>query len=664
MNNLISRFQKADPASLWLITGIGLILIPHFAYHNLAIMACCVVLLLWRLIYELGYVPLPRKWLRTLLAFCAFASVAMLYQTVFGRNAGVALLLLMLCLKLLETTSRRDFAVTVCLGYFVVVTGFLYSQSILVAIYMFLAIVVLTTSFITFNRIKTHFLQDTNIRLAGVMLLQALPLALLLFMLFPRIPGPLWGLPKDAFDAKTGLSDSMSPGRISSLSSNEAVAFRVEFESDVPPPPKLYWRGPVFTHFDGSSWSGKKQILFVGGSRVEHVQPQLRTNSNPYTYNVILEPHNKHWLLALDLPTTYPNNAALTSNYELTTAQPVKKLIRYEIESHVDYRLQASGLNNRHTYLQLPSNIGIKAQQLMIQLITSLSGQEDRDEKIVKATLNYFKQQPFIYTKKPPLLSTDPIDEFLFGSRRGFCEHYASAFTYLMRAAGIPARVVTGYQGGELNTMGEYVVVRQSDAHAWSEVWIKKQGWVRIDPTSVIPAERVEHTEHLERFRPTLSISTVNINWLESAWKKIKFGMDNINHYWNLWILGYNSKLQLSFMSWLGLGGLGWQGITILLFVGLFLTVGYFAIQLLYFTRAKKDAAQKIYGKFCRKLKRLGINKAPNEGAKAFAERASNARPDLADAITHITLLYNSIRYARQKHTITELRSAVNAFKP
>jgi transglutaminase-like putative cysteine protease len=663
MKELIARAQKAAPANLWLITGTALVLIPHLAYQKIAIVVCGLTLLLWRLLYEFRYVSLPPKWLRIVMAFSAFAAVGALYHTIFGRNAGVALLLVMLCLKLLEMKTRRDFVVTVCLGYFVVITGFLYSQSILVAVYMFLAILVLTTAFITYHRLNATFWQPATMRLAGVMLLQALPLALLLFVLFPRMQGALWGLPEDAFDAKTGLSDSMSPGRISRLSGNDSVAFRVQFNDQIPEPSRLYWRGPVLTQFDGETWEGRKNMGVPGGRRPRPPSLLLTGDAN-YQYNIILEPHNKNWLFALDMPTDIPPHSYLSPEYELRAARPVNKLMRYEARSHTQYHLQADSLVNRHLYLQLPSNIGIRAQRLIIQLITNLSGRERRDEKVVQAVLNYFRQQPFVYTKEPPLLSVDPIDEFLFITRKGFCEHYASAFTFLMRAAGIPARVVTGYQGGELNTLGDYVIVRQSDAHAWSEVWLQGKGWVRIDPTSVIPPQRVEDTEHLERFRATLATSTLDTGWLKNAWREIKFGMDNINHYWNLWVLGYNNKRQFSFLSWLGLDGVGWQGIIILLFVGLFLIFSFFAVQLLLLTKKTRDPAQRLYQRFCKKMKRSGLEKFPNEGARAFAQRAARKRPDLAEAIERVTLIYNSIRYSRHQHSVNELRDAVNGFKP
>lgn len=665
MSTLQHRIHNAAAANVWLLLGLILVVLPHFAYQKLPIMVCCAILLTWRILHELKYVALPPRWLRVLLAFSAFAAVGALHHTIFGRNAGVALLLVMLCLKLLEMQQKRDFIVAVSLGYFVVITGFLYSQSMFVAVYLFVTIVVLTTSLITFNRIESSFLERFNPRLAGTMLLQAIPLALLLFVLFPRIPAPMWGLPEDAFSGKTGLSNQMSPGRISRLSDNDEVAFRVQFDSTIPSPAQLYWRGPVFSHFDGMTWNSNKTFEADAEVRNSSLRRQdIQGIGQATRYSVTLEPHNQHWLFTLEMPTQLPINSSFSKEFELQASKPVKKLIHYQAQSHLDYRLAAERLLSRHVYLQLPSNVGIQAQQLILQLITSISDQTGRDEKVVAAILNYFRQQPFVYTKQPPLLMKDPIDQFLFETRQGFCEHFASAFTFLMRAAGIPARVVTGYQGGELNTLGDYLIVRQSNAHAWAEVWISGKGWTRVDPTTVIPPERVQDNDHLQRFRSVANRGTVDMSFLKSAWQKLKFGWDNLNHFWNMWIIGYNSKNQESFLSWLGLGEFSWQSLIIILFSGLIAIVLAVASLLLHQTQLSNDPAIKSYRRFCRKMARLGLHKSNNEGAQHFAHRAILARPDLAEPINNITLLFNNIRYSEEHHPTAQLRAAVKTFKP
>jgi len=673
-NTAMHAPNSSTAANLWLLCGLFMVVLPHFIYQNPAIMACCSMLLMWRLLYDTKYANLPPRWLKLVLAFAAFTGVGVVHKTIFGRDAGVGLLLIMMCLKLLEMHKRRDFVIAVSLGYFVVITGFLYSQSMLMAVYMFGTIMVLTTSLIMSNRLNTAPLEWVNLRLAGAMLLQAAPLALFLFVLFPRLPTPMWGLPDDAFSSQTGLSGQMSPGQISRLSDNNAVAFRVQFSSPMPPTSKLYWRGPVFKHFDGKTWSSDPALVIVApGSQERNNAFFSRQNLHGYgeqvRYGVTLEPNNQRWLFALEMPTQLPPHSRFGDGFELLADEPVRKLIHYEISSQLKYSMEPQSLSNRHWYLQLPSNIGSKAQQLMLQLLTSIAYQDNRDEKIVAAILNYFRQQPFYYTKQPPLLDKDPIDQFLFETRRGFCEHYASAFTFLMRAAGIPARVVTGYQGGEFNTLGDYLIVRQSDAHAWSEVWLSGKGWTRVDPTAVIPPQRILDNEQLQRLRSDGAAGTVNLSWLGSAWREMKFAWDNVNHYWNMWVIGYNSRKQDSFLSWLGLDGFGKEGMVIILFIALFLMVVLAAMNLLYKSPGPRDPVQKTYRRFCRKLARMGLRKSNNEGAARFAQRAVAAHPELAEPINHITHLYNGIRYAGDaefsgKQAVVQLREAVKAFNP
>ena len=683
MKDLLLKLRNASPANIWLSAGLVMVLLPHFAYQQFAIMACCGILLLWRFLHDIKVVALPPRWLRTLLAFSAFAGVGALHHTIFGRDAGVSLLLIMLSLKLLEMQKRRDFIVAVSLGFFVVITAFLYSQSMLIAVYMFATTIVLTTALIISHRLKSSLFDFASVRLAGTMLLLAVPMAALLFVLFPRLPTPMWGLPDDAFAGKSGLSDHMSPGQISRLSDNDAVAFRVQFSSSLPTPSQLYWRGPVFSHFDGKTWSGNPATVLEdaahtpvpaikyrnsGKTSIELRQQDIVGIDNMVGYSITLEPHNQHWLFALEMPALLPPQSTYSEAFELIATQPVKKLRHYELRSYLNYGLEPNRLANRHVYLQLPSNVGFQAQQLILQLITSITNQKDRDETIVAAMLNYFRQQPFVYTKQPPLLPDDPIDQFLFETRQGFCEHYASAFTFLMRAAGIPARIVTGYQGGEFNSLGDYLIVRQSDAHAWTEVWITGKGWVRVDPTAAIPPERVRHNEHLQRFRSSVATSTVDLSWVSSAWRKMKLGWDNVNHFWNMWIIGYNNKKQNSFMSWLGLEEFGWQGLAIVLFSGLFALVLLVAFQLLYRTQASDDPVQRIYQRYCRKLERIGLRKSHSEGASHFAQRAIRLHPELSEPVNHITKLYNSLRYAQidtsDHHPAAELRTAVNQFHP
>ncbi|NOX77178.1 MAG: DUF3488 domain-containing transglutaminase family protein [Gammaproteobacteria bacterium] len=661
--NLHQRLRRANHPRLWLLAGLALSFIPHLPRLPLLIIAPSVALLVWRLAHELALVALPGRFVRGLLTVLALAITFTAYHTLFGREAGVGLLVVMSCLKLMEMQQPRDITVVVGLGYFVVATVFLFDQSILIGLYMMLVVVVLTTALTAFNRGTAQPPRWLNLRQAGQMLLQAAPIALLLFLLFPRIPGPLWNLPDDSTAAGTGLSDSMSPGKISQLSNNNAVAFRVQFDTKPPPATLRYWRGPVFTYFDSKTWSNPDHQRRPGAP---YQQPGFRAAGTATDYTVTLEPHQQRWLFALDLPSRLPLRSTLSREFELISKSPVYQLRRYDMQSYTDYQLDPASPPDQFRYLQLPNNAAPRARQLARQWRNRFANDAD----IMQQALQYFRQQPFYYTRKPPLMPGDPVDEFLFDRQRGFCEHYASAFVVLMRAARIPARVVTGYLGGETNPLGDYFIVRQSDAHAWAEVWLSGQGWVRVDPTAVIPPSRVEDSQDLQRIAPEAALTLAPPGWATRAWRQLGFGVDNMNHYWNQWIINYNDQQQMALLSglfsYLGLKNIDWRDMVGVLAGGVTLVLVALALPLLRFRRRRRDAITAIYTRFCRKLARRGLSRNPAEGPQDFALRAILALPGNASAIVDISRRYQQLRYAPRPPTdgLRHFRSAVRRFRP
>jgi transglutaminase-like putative cysteine protease len=620
------------------------------------------ILLCWRLLFELRYFALPPRVLRWLLTFIGIAATYASFHTLVGRQAGVGLLVIMLCLKLMEMNSQRDVGVVTGLGFFVVITVFLFDQSIFMGVYMILVVSVLVTTLVAFSRDQSSIPQWQNFKKAGIILSQAIPLTLLLFFLFPRIPGPLWNLPTDGAGAGTGLSDSMSPGKISRLSDNDSVAFRVQFESALPARQKRYWRGPVFIRFDGTTWSSPSP---QGLSNRFGVNPQYQTSAKAIRYSVTLEPHQQRWLFALDLPAEIPPNSRLTNDFELIANQPVQQLMRYSMRSFTDYQLARDDFPAISTYLQLPDNAGTRTRNLARQL----RQQAGDNAAFVQAVLNYIIVQPFYYTRQPPLLLDDPVDEFLFDSRRGFCEHYASAFVFLMRAAGVPARVVTGYQGGEMNPQSDYFIVRQSDAHAWAEVWLRGEGWRRVDPTAVIPPGRIENQQDLARIFPQQA-RTGTANWLKKLGRQLGFGWDRINHAWNQWVVNYNTRRQQDFLSQLfagvGFGKIDWQLMVSLLVGGMILVLAAVTVYLLRpWHRQSTDPAQAAYEQFCRRLSRRGMQRRSAEGPLDFSRRAIKCYPRRAQDISNIITLYQRQRYAPYptQGNLQRLQRAVRSFK-
>jgi transglutaminase-like putative cysteine protease len=575
------------------------------------------------------------------------------YGLSFGRDANVALLVILCGLKLLEMNSQREALLVCFLSYFLIITNFLYSQSIPTALYMGIVMVVATATLISLSDEKNSLSTRQRLRLSSTLLMQALPVMLVLFFLFPRVAGPFWKLPLDSHSGITGLSDSMSIGDVSQLSLSDEVAFRVKFDADIPPPEQRYWRGPVLWWTNGRDWkSGFQQYQLID-------QLNIHPTDQAFDYAVTLEPHNERWLFALELPIQAPTEASMTPDYRILAEQPVRERMRYQLRSYTHYRADLITNVQERLALQLPRGKHPGARALAAQW------RQESPEAIVERALRYFNEEPFVYTYTPELLLDDPIDEFLFETRQGFCEHYAAAFTVLMRAAGIPARVVTGYLGGNVNPIGNYLIVRQRDAHAWSEVWLPNKGWVRIDPTNAVAPTRVE--QGIESALPTAfnPLDLSRDSPLVKIWQQLGNGWDALNNGWNQWILGYGPARQRELLSRLGMPGIDWGGMAVALVIIIAcLLLGYAVWMFLVPQLAVRDPAQQIYLRFCKKLARQGLHRHPSEGPLDFASRVSAARPDLAAPIQNIIELYVQTRYRSQFQTVAQLRKAVLHFRP
>lgn len=636
----------------WMALSMALVTLPHFERLPLWISCLAALAIAWRFHIAWQAAALPRKWLLLLIVAAATAGIYLTFNTLFGRDAGIALLIVMLTLKLLEMATLRDAMIVIFLSYFVVLTNFLYSQTIPTAGLMLVGVWVITATMIGLQWRQARY-QET-LRLSGIMLAQATPLMLILFLLFPRVQGPLWGLPRDAFSGATGLSDSMSPGTLSQLTLSDAVAFRVQFQSEMPRPNQLYWRGPVLWYFDGGSWH--MGLSFEGGT------PSYSPGGGAVSYIVTLEPHNKRWLFALDLPAKLVPRSRFTADYQMLANLPVRQRVRYEMTSHTTYRLGYEGLSplERRRGLQLPEGYNWRARALAQNM--RRAARDERD--MIAQVLGMFRNQKFFYTLTPPLLGEHPVDDFLFNTRSGFCEHYASAFVFLMRAANIPARVVTGYQGGEINPIGNYMIVRQSEAHAWAEVWLEDGGWIRVDPTAAVSPARVESgiAASVPATDPLPLLVRGDVAWL----RNVRFAWDSLANSWNQWVLGYNPDRQFWLFSRVGLDRATWQTIAMILIAATALITAGFAIAMLRrFGRRPRDPVARIYARFCRKLARRGAARAPSEGPADFAARAARELPQAAGAIGAITALYIKLRYGTLagKEPTRRLRELVAALK-
>lgn len=639
--------DKAD--TLLLLAACALVMAPHAAHIPVWSTALCCMLLIWRGWITFRGNRMPPRWILLPIAVLSVAGVYWSYRTFFGREPGVAMLVILLALKLLEMRAKRDLFVILFLSFFLVLTQFFYSQSILAALVMFAAVILLLAAQLSFQYTGVVPPLRQRLLLSAKIFALAVPLTLVLFVLFPRIQGPLWGLPSDAQSGRSGLSNTMSPGNISKLAMSEEIAFRVKFlDASGPTQEKLYWRGPVLGEFDGRNWTPLPARMNQAGPVT--VRPQ----STSIRYQVTMEPSSQRSLFALELVQDVPqiagNPARLMSDLQILAREPITQRIRYEASSNLDYLLQPDETDRSlRNWLRLPARYNPGA----LDYASRLRRQFSQDGDIVNAVLRFFREEKFSYTLEPPALGRNTVDEFLFTTRAGFCEHYSSAFVVLMRAAGIPARVVTGYQGGEINAVDGFMTVRQSDAHAWAEVWLKNRGWVRIDPTSAVAPERV--TRNLSTAIPQRALGgliqldrTRADAWLAGI-RSLRHNWDALNNAWNQWVLDYSLAKQQSLLQSLGFANPDWRILGVLL-------AGFGSLALLVTAlplvrnRVKIAPVDVLYSALCKRLAQRGFARAPHEGPRAYRMRLANSTIDMPaqqkTAIMRFLELYESARYA------------------
>jgi protein-glutamine gamma-glutamyltransferase len=613
------------------------------------------VVLAWRAVLALNGRPLPGRWWVGALLVLTLGGTWITHRTLLGRDAGVTLIVALLALKTLELRAKRDAFVVFFLGFFTMLTNFFFSQSLPVAAAMLLGLLGLLTALVNAHMPVGRPPLVEAARTAGWMTLLGAPIMAVLFVLFPRF-APLWGIPSDAMTGRSGLSSQMQVGTMATLALDDSVAFRVKFEGPPPEQRDLYFRGPVLSQFDGREWQPLLARLSQRFPPPRLGDPQLAGFGKPVRYQVTLEPSNRPWLLTLDAaiaPPIAPGlHTAMTSELQWVSSRPVVDLLRYDAVSYVNFR---QGPQKRLAvlpeYSQLPAGYNPRTLELAARLVR----ENPQDPLgVVQAALRQLRTGGYTYTLEPGVYGANTADEFWFDRKQGFCEHIASAFVVLMRATGIPARIVTGYQGGELNSVDGYWVVRQSDAHAWAEVWLENRGWVRVDPTAVVAPGR---TGSLQRLTPPRSafaaaIDTVNPTfsaWMRSAWEAMNNG-------WNQWVLNYTQSRQLNLLRDLGFASPDWEDLTRLL-IGLVVLAALAGAAWSWWDRLQHDPWLRLLGRTRRRLRQLGLDVGRSTPPRQIANLVTtrfgpDARP-LADWL----LKLEAQRYARHSAaTLAALR--------
>jgi len=640
---------------IFLLSSIGLIVFPHIYHIPLAIFSFFFLLLGWRFVGIWRPNWLPNKLALFLLMLCGLLLLYSQHQGIFGRDAGTRLFVTALGLKLMEIKAERDLYLITYLAFIVAASQFLYQQSLLMAAYILFVCCVLLATLVSINSRKPQTI--AALKSAAAIIAQAIPMAIVLFMLFPRVEAPRWMLFKDEQQNKTGLSDSMEPGSISDLGMSEELVFRAKFSGAIPPPAQRYWRGPVLAHTDGKRWTRA-----ISRMRQELLDKPKYTGI-PYQYTLLMEPQSKNWVFALDLPIEFPGNLNRNRNYQLTSSENPDKRSEYKITSYPNYNTGYITKTEYSDATQLPAEPSARIKQLVTQLHGFDSGPDD----FIKQILNHFRKEDFHYTLTPPLMEVNPIETFLFETRYGFCSHYAAAFVYLMRVAGAPARVVTGFQGGELNKVGGFLEIKQADAHAWAEVWLENKGWVRVDPTAAVAPERIERGLDVEqlvaggaiRFAPVGSNAQAAFEWLKQARQL----WSNIDYNWQRWVINYNSANQGKFLSSLGINDIRTMVYWLIVILGLITAV--LSWLLLYQKQKTVDKVLRVYNRFGRKLAKRGLTRGMGEGESDFAERAKLKLPEHANAIDDITEIFIKLRYrsASSQEDLKQLQKRVAKFK-
>jgi len=642
---MTQSFQLSRRSWYELLAMLLWVVLPHVAHLPIWTSVLFFLLLGWRYLALEKDWALPPNFLKNMLAFLVLGMIYLTFRQISGRDAGVAFLVCLMGLKVLEIRQLREALLLVFLSYFLMLTHFLYSQSIFTVLHLGTAIVLSTAVLIGLQ--SAHFPQREAFKLSAKLLGLSLPLTLVLFIFFPRVQGPLWGLPRDAFNsAMTGLSDRLELGNIANLSALDNVAFRVQFEGKVPASSQRYWRAAVFWQTDGKTWRGS-----AGDGTPTKVGREWR--GDPVDYNMTLEPHGQSWLFSLDLPVSTPTVGAeqlrpfLLADYQLQTRVKVGQPVSYHLRSYPEayIGLQDSPQLQRHlkAALQLPPNKHPKTRALAQQWVDD----NPEPKALIQRAMTYFNQQPFFYTLAPPPLVNDPIDEFLFDTRAGFCEHYATAFATLMRAANVPTRIIVGYQGGTHNPLGDYWVIRQRDAHAWVEVWLKEEGWVRVDPTAAVAPNRIRDgvPDSLPSFFEPLGFNQES--FAAYLLQQFRYRWDWFNNSWNQWVIGYNPTQQQHLLAWLGFEKQDYRTLLWLL-MGLGSICVAAVMGWLWWQRPIKprDPLLVAYNRLCAKVaRRYNISRQPYEGAQDFAHRLQKNVPHIAADFYVLTDKYLKLRY-------------------
>jgi protein-glutamine gamma-glutamyltransferase len=640
--------------TLFLLLVIAWIIAPKTEYLPWWCSAMAAIILLWRGTIAWQGRALPSRWWLLLALGLATAATWLNYRTLIGQEAGVTFIVVLLALKTLELRAQRDAFVIFFLGFFTLLSSFFVSQSLLTAASMLIGLLGLLTALVNSHMPVGRPPLLRAAKTAGWMALLGAPIMAVLFVLFPRI-SPLWGMPSDAISGRSGLSGTMSVGTIASLALDSSIAMRIRFDAAPPNQGEMYFRGPVLSRFDGREW---RPLMADFLPRTQSM-PNLQLQGDPVGYQVTLEANNRPWILVLDATPQKPDIKGYTPNLgadlQWTAERPIADMVRYRAQSYTNFVYGPQSMSPAlQEYLRLPAGFNPRTLELAKTLRSDPATQGAGPQALVAAAMERLRTGGYSYTLEPGVFGTHTADEFWFDRKAGFCEHISSSFVLLMRAMDIPARVVTGYQGGELNSVDGFWTVRQSDAHAWTEVWLAGRGWVRVDPTSAVAPARTGSLQRLEAPRNvfTRAIGTVNPAFalnLRAAWEAM-------NNSWNQWVLNYSQGKQLDLLRNLGIESPGWEDLSYVL-IAIVVGASLLGAAWTLWERHRQDPWLRLLQRASARLRSAGIEvvaNAPPRQLAAALQRHGPTTPDADSAALQDWLIrLEAWRYAPEGHTVT-----------
>ena len=664
-NNIGTNRDRSIPRVplLWLAAALLFTLPPMF--DSLATWVPCLFLIALAMKFWMepkGY-RLRSATFKLMLAAAALFAIFASYGSLNGLEPAISLLVVLMSLKVLEAHTRREFQVMVMIGWVLCLCGFFLSQDFGIALCLLTAFALLLVALIQFHRGSSAGVFWPPLGSAFKLLAQAAPLIVLLFVLFPRInPGFRFEL-RAMRSANTGFSDRLSPGSIAALANSAEVAFRAEFPGNARPPGPMYWRGLVMWHGDGMDWRAPYAPTTTSRS------PTQSTPGNPVSQRIMLAPHGARWMFALDRPFETPRGAMLVRGEYLWSLQPIRKARRYEVVSSSESAGKELGPRERREALEVPPSISPAVRKLA----QSWTAQSSNPRAIVNTALQFFQTEGFTYSLSPGEFTKNDLEEFLFHRRVGFCGHYAASFATLMRLAGIPARLVVGYLGGEYNDLGHFFLVRQADAHAWCEVWLPGNGWTRVDPTTAVAPGRasLDLSSFLQgriASGQTEAGRSVFLTRLarSALFNNIRLAWQTLSYEWDTRLIAFDADVQEVFLDSIGLAKRGPFVLIIeVLIIAVALLVIYFSWMQLR-SRSRTDRVKALYERFCRKAARLGVRRDPWEGPSDFSSRAAVLLPGESERIRQISNTYIALRYAPEPTTtvLDTFAKDVSAFAP